>query len=210
MGEYLPLYIDLSCKRVVIFGGGAVGERKAKYFAPAGVVVVSSRFTECLEAMGAEGILKLERRDVNAQDVPRLIEDAFLVVAATGDKKLNDKISSLAEARGILVNNATGETAVVIPSVIKKGDVTVAISTGGRSPAMSKFIRLKLEASISPDVEKMVELQEKVREQIKKSVKSQKSREEILWAVLDDPAVWKALEKSPARALELAMRHARQ
>jgi len=195
---------------VVIFGGGAVGERKAKYFAPADVTVVSSRFTECLDAMGAEGILKLERRAIKKEDVPRLIEDAFLVIAATGDKKLNDEISALAEARGILANNATGETPVVVPSVIKKGDVTIAISTGGRSPAMSKYLRLKLDAALGPDVEKMVELQENVREQIKKSVKGQKRREEILWGILDDPAVWKALEKSPARALELAMRHARQ
>ena len=88
--------------------------------------------------------------------------------------------------------------------------MTIAISTGGRSPAMSKYIRLKLDAALGPDVEKMVELQENVREQIKKSVKGQKRREEILWGILDDPAVWKALEKSPVRALELAMRHARQ
>jgi precorrin-2 dehydrogenase/sirohydrochlorin ferrochelatase len=207
MGEYLPLFIDLACKKVVIFGGGAVGERKAKYFAPAEVVVVSSRFTECLEAMGAEGLLKLERHDVNVQDVPRLIEAAFLVVAATGDRKLNDEISSLAEALGILVNNATGDTPVLVPSVIRKGDVTIAISTGGRSPAMSKYIRLKLDAALGPDVERMVGLQERLREELKGRLPDQKGREKILWEILDDPDVWEALKTSVENALTVAKKH---
>jgi precorrin-2 dehydrogenase/sirohydrochlorin ferrochelatase len=208
MGEYLPLFLDFSCKKVVIFGGGAVGERKAKYFLPAEVALVSPKFTECLESMGADGIVKLERRSISKEDVPGLIEGAFLVVAATGDKTLNDEIASIAEGRGLLANNATGETAVVVPSLIRRGDVAIAISTGGRSPALSKYLRIKLEASLGEDVEKMAALQETVREQLKTSIKGQKLREEILWAILDDPEVWDALKESPERALELALRHA--
>ncbi len=208
MADYLPLFLDFSCRKVVIFGGGAVGERKAKYFLPAEVLVVSPEFTECLESMGADGLVKLERRAVGPGDVPGLIEGAFLVVAATGDKALNDSITRMAGSKGILANNAAGESPAVVPSLIKKGDVMVAISTGGRSPAMSKYLRLKLESALGEDLGRMAALQDRAREELKKTVKGQKRREEILWAILDDPAVWDAL-RDQDRALELALRHAR-
>lgn len=208
MASYLPLFLDFSCRKVVIFGGGAVGERKARYFLPAEVLVVSSSFTECLESMGADGLVRLERRAVSPGDVPGLIEGAFLVVAATGDKALNDSIMKAAGAAGVLANNAAGGSPVVVPSLIKKGDVMVAISTGGRSPALSKYLRLRLEASLGDDIERMAALQERAREVLKKRTPDQKAREEILWAILDDPAVWAALHDE-GRALELALRHAR-
>lgn len=207
MSEYLPLFVDFSCRKVVVFGGGAVGERKSKYFAPADIIVVSPRFTECLEAMGREGLIRLERRAVKKEDIEPLIEGAFLVVAATGDKALNDEIASIAGARGILVNNATGVTPVVVPSIIKKGDLIIAIVTGGRSPAVSKYVRLRLEASLGEDLEKMVELQERLREHLKMSVGSQKRREEILRAILEDPEVWDALKESQDKAFRTALEH---
>lgn len=207
MSEYLPLFVDFSCRKVVIFGGGAVGERKAKYFAPAEVVVVSPRFTPCLEAMGREGIVRLVRKAINKKDILPLIEGAFLVVAATGDVSLNDEIARMAERAGIMVNNATGGSLALVPSLLEKGDISIAISTGGRSPAMSKYIRLRLEASLGEDLEKMVELQERLREHLKTSVKGQKRREEILWAVLEDPAVWDALKESQDKAFGAALKH---
>jgi precorrin-2 dehydrogenase/sirohydrochlorin ferrochelatase len=208
VASYLPLFLDFSCRKVVIFGGGAVGERKARYFLPAEVLVVSSSFTECLESMGADGLVRLERRAVSPGDVPGLIEGAFLVVAATGDEALNDSIIKVADATGILANSATGDSPAIVPSLIKKGDVMVAISTGGRSPALSKYLRLRLEASLGDDMERMAALQERVREELKKRTPDQKAREETLWAILDDPAVWSALSDED-RALELALRHAR-
>ena len=209
MGDYLPLFLDFSCRKVVIFGGGPVGERKAKFFSAAEVLVVSPDFTECLEAMGADGIVKLERRAVERGDVARHIEGAFLVVAATGDTALNDAIARAAEAAGVLANNASGESPAIVPSVLRRGDVTVAISTGGRSPAMARYLRLRLEKSLGDDIEKMALLQEKVREHLKKTVADQKRREEILRAILDDPAVWASLAEPADRAFELALRHAR-
>lgn len=206
-GDHLPLFIDFSCRKVVIFGGGVVGERKAKYFAPAEVVVVSASFTQCLEAMGKDGLLKLERLTVTAKDIEPLIEGAFLVVAATGDKALNDEIARIAGESGILVNNATGEAPVHVPSLVRKGDVTVAISTGGRSPAMSRYLRLHIEASLGEDVEKMVWLQERLRERLKNTVADQWRREEILRAVLGDPAVWEAQKVSEEKAFEAALKH---
>lgn len=207
MGEYLPLFIDFSGKKVVIFGGGTVGERKARYFAGATVTVVSREFTPCLEAMGRDGMIRLERRSVGSDDVASLIDDAFLVVAATGDKALNDEITRIAVERGILANNATGDSPAIVPSLVKKGDIMVAISTGGRSPAMAKYLRKRLELALGDDIGHMLSLQESARDALKSIEKDQKRREQILREILEDASVWEALQESDENAMEIARRH---
>jgi len=207
MAAFIPLLIDLSGRRVVIFGGGPVGERKARYFLPAEVVVVSRDFTPGLEAMGNEGSVRLERKDIKKEGLASLIEGAFLVVSATGDSALDDNIKQIAGQSNILVNSATGSSSVIVPSIIKKGQVMIAISTGGSSPALSKYLRLKLESSIGGDLDQMAALQERARKRLKETVKDQKRREKILWEILEDPAVWEALDESPGAAYEAALRH---
>jgi siroheme synthase-like protein len=83
----------------------------------------------------------------------------------------------------------------------------IAISTGGSSPALSKYLRLKLESSIGGDLDQMAALQERARKRLKETVKDQKRREKILWEILEDPAVWEALDESPGAAYEAALRH---
>ncbi|MDI6896659.1 precorrin-2 dehydrogenase/sirohydrochlorin ferrochelatase family protein [Methanocella conradii] len=209
MGEYLPLFIDFSGKKVVIFGGGAVGERKARYFAGAEVTVVSREFTQCLEEMGRDGVVRLDCRSVGSDDVASLIEGAFLVVAATGDKALNDEITRIAVERGILANNATGDSPAIVPSLVKKGDIMVAISTGGRSPAIAKYLRKRLELALGDDIGHMLSLQEAARDALKSIEKDQKRREQILWEILEDAEVWEALQESDEKAMETARRHFR-
>jgi precorrin-2 dehydrogenase/sirohydrochlorin ferrochelatase len=207
MAAFIPLLIDLSGRRVVIFGGGPVGERKARYFLPAEVVVVSRDFTPGLEAMGNEGSVRIERKDIKKEGLASLMEGAFLVVSATGDSALDDNIKQIAGQSNILVNSATGSSSVIVPSIIKKGQVMIAISTGGSSPALSKYLRLKLESSIGGDLDQMAALQERARKRLKETVKDQKRREKILWEILEDPAVWEALDESPGAAYEAALRH---
>lgn len=206
MVAFLPLFIDFSGRRVVVFGGGAVGERKARYFLSADVVVVSRKFTGGLEAMGSDGAVRLVHRDVRNEDVRALIGDAFLVVAATSDPALNGEIGRIAGESGVMVNSATGGSPVIVPSVLERGRVMIAISTGGLSPALSKYVRLKLEQSLGEDLDKMAELQDRIKERLKKTETGQKEREKILWAVLEDDDVWEALDRSSEAALELAMK----
>jgi precorrin-2 dehydrogenase/sirohydrochlorin ferrochelatase len=202
---FLPLFIDFSGKRVLILGGGAVGERKARYFSAAEVVVISTDFTPGLEAMEKEGLVRLLRKAILTEDMKNIIKGAFLVVAATGDPALNKEIVDTAQKAGILANSATDTAEVIVPSLLKKESVMVAISTGGRSPAMSRYLRLKLEGSIGEDMEKMVQLQERLRKHLKKTVKDRKRREAILREVLDDAAVWEAL--GDEKAFETAIKH---
>jgi precorrin-2 dehydrogenase/sirohydrochlorin ferrochelatase len=202
MANYQPLFIDFKGKKVVIFGGGAVGERKAAYFAGAEVTVVSREFTPGLQAMPG---IRPVMTDVTARTVPGLIEGAFLVVAATGDSALNGEIARIAGDMGILVNSAEGGSDVILPSKIVRGDIAIAISTGGQSPAMARYLRQRLEESLGTELSDMVRLQSELREALKKNVPSQDERERLLWQVLGDQSIWEALKTSYKDAKLLAI-----
>jgi len=206
MPAYLPLYIDVSGRRVVIFGGGPVGERKARYFLQAEVVVVSRDFTPGLEALGRDNVIRLVHMEISKDSLASLVEGAFVAVAATGDPAMDEEIRHAAEKHHVLMNSAAGDSPVIVPSIVRRGPVMVAISTGGSSPALSKYLRQKLESSIGEDIEKMAVLQEKLRKRLKATVSDQKQRERIIRDILEDPAVWKALGESPDAAYEAALR----
>jgi precorrin-2 dehydrogenase / sirohydrochlorin ferrochelatase len=202
MARYQPLFIDFTGRDVVIFGGGPVGERKAAYFAGANVTVVSREFTPGLESM--EGV-RLVRQNIVAADVPGLIKDAFLVVAATGDTALNREITRIAGEAGVLANSAGGDSGVILPAKIVRDEIVIAVSTGGTSPAMARFIRQRLESSLGAELADMARLQSSLRETLKKEVPSQEERERLLWKVLEDPAIWEALKTSYNNGMHLAL-----
>ena len=202
MAGYQPLFIDFTGKKVVIFGGGAVGERKAAYFAGADVVVVSREFSPGLKVMPGVRLISCV---VTAEALPGLIEGAFLVVAATGDRSIDGEIVRAAGAAGVMVNAAEGGSDVMLPAKIARDDILVAVSTGGRSPAMARFIRQRLEESLSPELADMVRLQGELRDMLKKNVASQDERERLLWQVLDDQSIWQALKTSYKDAKHLAL-----
>lgn len=206
MPDMTPIFIDMAGRRIVIVGGGSVGERKARFFRRADVTVVSTGFTEELERRGAAGEIRLLRCRAGMDGMGGLVDGAFLVVAATDDAGLNADICRFCRDRGIPVNSASGPADVAIPSVAEAGEITLAVSTGGRSPAMARYLRRRLEAAITDDDRAMVRLQEALRARLKPLVPGQRERERILGLALEDEDVWKALETSESAALDLAMR----
>ena len=194
---YLPLLIDFSDKLVVIFGGGAVGERKVKRFCEkAPVTVVSSSLTAELKEMEAEDAFLFIRKDISKLtdgEIFDCISDAFLVIAATSDSEINRKIISMAKTAGILINDTEGADEVVIPSFIERGGLQITVSSGGESPAVTKYARMKIESAIGGDFERMIELQAEMREYLKTIEPDQKKRQEILWKIMNDEDIWKLL-----------------
>ena len=117
--------------------------------------------------------------------------------ALSPDADQNNRIGGLCRAKKILFNNADGEPGdVIIPSVSRGANYTLAISTGGSSPAVSRFIREHFESEF-PALDAMIALQSELREKLKKTEPSQPKRNAILHEVLHDDAVWLALEKDP-------------
>lgn len=209
MKKFLPLMLDLTGKEVVIFGGGKVGERKALFFSSvAEVTVISRDFTPALEGLCKDGKIKLMRvQDLTDDEIPGYIKNAFIVIPATSDSILNENIASIADRSGKPVNRVDDMGNVIIPSVIRRGDIVIGISTLGQSPALSKFIRQKLEDVITPDFSQMARLQNEIRELLKSRVKDQKERSEILWNVINDDDVWSAFGESYEKAYKVALKH---
>jgi precorrin-2 dehydrogenase/sirohydrochlorin ferrochelatase len=206
--NFLPLMIDFSGRKVMIFGGGSVGERKAGLFSPhAEIIVISTDFTQELEKLGECGRVKLMPYDIDSlsdADIQDLLADAFLVIPATSNSLLNERIIGIANRNNVLVNQVDSIGDVVVPSVIKRGNLTIGISTLGSSPAVSKYTRKRIEQVITTRYEDMIRIQEEMRICLKQDVPDQKNRKEILWKILDDEAVWDALSDSYEKAYKIA------
>lgn len=189
----IPLVHDFSGSTVLVFGGGAVGARKARRFArEARVVVVSPAFADRGFA-GAE----LVRAAPGPADLGAWFEraDPALAVAATDGAELNDAIEREARDRGVLVNRADERGgrdpgSVVVPATIREEPVVVAISTGGASPALSKHLRQRLEPELD-GAGAMADLTAELREKLRSL--PPESRRAAIRAVVSSPAVWKDL-----------------
>ena len=205
----LPLYLDLSSRLVVIFGGGAVGLRKAELFSRYGPVRVCSQdFSEGLLELAARRGDRMEtvRCDLRAGFI-HLLQGAFLAVPATSDSRLNRAIEAECRSRGILVNSVEGRSEVVVPSVIRRGRVSIAIST--EIPALSRYLRLKLEEQLGSSLSEMARLLFAIRQESKETVPLQKDRAAVLWRILEDREVWRLLDLSYEKAYIRARSHIR-
>lgn len=207
----LPLFIDLSSRLVVIFGGGAVGERKARFFSGfARVVIVSNTFTEGLRRLEMDGSVKLIHADLS-KGHNEFLEDAFIVIPATSDSRINQSIEREATQRGILVNKVDGVGDLIVPSLVRRGPIAIAIST--ETPALSKYLRQRLEEELDENFEGMARLLGQIRKELKKEVPDQEERSRIIWSILSDREVWRLLdqsyEKAYMRAREQVPQHER-
>ncbi len=196
----LPLFHDFTGERVVVFGGGPVAARKVAYFAAeAHVVAVSLTFHERFSALTCDQI----RLELTPERVPPLVADAFLVVPATDDESLNDALAARARDAGALVNRVDRAGRTLTPGLIETDEVTAAIATGGRSPAVSRYLRQRLEPELKR-VDPMVRLQSRLRSDLE----DDPDRRRRLWAVLEDERVWRALDEgADEQAERLARRH---
>ncbi len=209
MKDFLPLMLSLKGKDIVIFGGGEVGERKASLFCRhAMVTVVSREFTPLLKKLSDEGKLKLIKvKDLTENEIGRYLKNTFIAIPATNDAVLNEKIAKLANYNGKLVNRVDDMGDIIVPSVIKRGDIVIGISTLGKSPALSKYIRERIEEVVTPEFTQMSRLQNELREELKTRVADQKKRKEILWNIINDTEVWAALGESYDKAYKIASKH---
>jgi len=148
-----PIFLDLSGRRCVVVGGGGVAGRKARKLlqARARVVVISPEVRPELESVAVE----VHRRPYVEGD----LEGAYLAFAATDSREVNAAVAREAEERGIPVNVADrpSEGDFALPSVLRRGRLQVAVSTGGASPALARRIKDELEESFGPEWAGLVE-----------------------------------------------------
>ncbi len=202
----IPLFVDLRAKHVVIFGGGEVASRKAAYFAhEADVTVFSRSFSKKIAALPVNR-MKIDVEDASDGDLWDILKGVDICITALSDSGQNNRIGRICRRRKILFNNADGEPGdLIIPSIITGEQYQIAVSTGGKSPAVSRFIREHLETRFS-NLDAMIALQEQLRKRLKKTEPSQTRRSEILKDVLEDHDVWDALSRSHKEAEQLVSR----
>ena len=203
----LPLFLDLTSRLVVIFGGGKVGERKAGLFSQYGPVRVLSRdFSPCLLDLAADPQRQIELVECDlSYDFAKYLQGAFIAIPATSDSKLNRAIEEEARARKILVNKVEGVGDVVVPSILQRGSIAIAIST--EIPGLTKYLRLRLEEELTGNYQDMARLLSQIRRENKELVPLQKDRAHIIWEILKDDEVWRLLEVSYEKAYMRARSH---
>lgn len=198
----LPVFLEFNNRKVLVFGGGKVAFRKAKYFSgEAEVTVVSLDFSPEFKDLNVKKI-RSDARDV----MDEWIDWADFVIAATGDPDVDKRIVETASSRRKFFNQADDRGNFLIPSTIERETFTVAISTLGRSPAMSKFMRVKINQMLGQEWERMVKLQEELRTMIKSRIKDQSEREMFLRKVIDDTLIWELIRDDYHAAKERAVR----
>jgi len=143
--RYYPICVDMAGRACLVVGGGAVAERKASGLleSDARVTVVSPALTARLEAWAREWQIRAIRRGYEPGD----LADQSLVFVATDDGAVNATVAADARAAGVLINAADdpAHCDFILPAVLTRGALTVAVSTGGASPALSRAVRDELE-----------------------------------------------------------------
>ena len=149
--RYYPIHLDIKNRDCLIVGGGVVATRKVSTLIECGarVTVVSPDPTPELTKLASEGSVTLKKRAYRNDDLTGM----FLVIGATDDERLNRQISKDAEQAQILCNIADRPEVCnfILPSIVCRGDLVITISTSGKSPALAKHLRQKLESQLGPE-----------------------------------------------------------
>lgn len=164
---YYPVALDLRDRPCLVVGGGAVAEAKVRALVAAGarVMVVSPALTEGLASLVAVGEVRHERRPYRSSD----IEGYALAFAATDDREVTRRVADDARRHGVWLNAADDPAFCdfILPAVLRRGRLTVAVSTGGASPALASWIRRELEARFGEAYAGLVEVVAAVRAEVR-------------------------------------------
>ena len=147
MPRYYPVFIDVNQRRCIIIGGGNIGQEKVEKLleCDAEVFVISPEVNPRVKEMASNNEISWDKREYRQGD----LEGAFIAIAATDDNKVNRQIAQEATERNVLLNvvDVTHLCTFIAPSVARRGEVTIATSTGGASPALARTFREKLTSS---------------------------------------------------------------
>lgn len=167
ISPYYPLLLNIQGKKCLVVGGGEVALRKAQMLLEHGAIVeiVSPAFCPELKELVKDGAIRAIHRDYKPED----LNNALLVVAATDDARVNEKVATEARSTGIIVNvvDKPDISDFIVPSYFKHGDIIVAVSTSGKSPALARKIRSELERDLKAEYAQLAVVASEVRSELK-------------------------------------------
>jgi len=205
--QYFPVFFDLNGKRCLVVGGGDVAARKVSLLVRAGaeVQVVSPELCESLQGRLANGEIHHEARHFEPAD----LEACVLIVAATDDQAVNKQVSELAHARCIPVNvvDQPSLCSFIVPSIIDRSPVQVAVSTGGASPVLARLLRARLETLIPAAYGRLAALMNEFRGKVKQQLGDEGKRRRF-WEDVAQGPIAEMIFAGKEEAAREAMHHA--
>jgi len=182
MTKLYPMMVNIKNKKCLVVGGGNVAYRKIVDLIEYGakVTLVSKEINEYLNFT----VENADKEFIYIKDTYKkeYIKDAFIVIAATNDSDINFQIARDCEKKDILVNVVDNleSSKFIVPAKVKRGDLTITISTNGKCPFYSKILRKKLEIEFDDDYKTFVNLLGEFREDLLLNIKSSSKRKDII------------------------------
>jgi len=201
--NFYPVFLKLQGKKCVIVGAGEVAERKAERLLECGaeVSVIGREPTPGLRKLAQEGRLE----HVYADYDETLIKGAYLVISATDDRAVNEAVSNAAGREDILVNVVDDPQLCdfILPSIVQKGALQIAISTGGTSPALARKVRIDLDRDFGNEYALFLELLGELRKRVLEKGRPSSENKKIFEAVVNSEVLDLIREKkwNEARAV---------
>ena len=173
---YYPIFADLRGRACVVAGGGLIAQRKALGLLASGaqVTIISPTLTKRLHALAREGSLAHRARRIRASDLSGM----WLAIAATDDEAVNALVARTARQRRIFANvvDQPARCSFIAPAIVKRGRLTVAISTGGASPSVAKRLRQEVSGTIGAGYPRLLTLLSRLRAPAKRQLPSYRAR----------------------------------
>ena len=205
--DYYPLFADLNGRACVVIGGGIIAQRKVTTLLRYGasVTVISPEITPRLSVYAKQGRIRYCRRRFKPSD----LRGAWLVYASTNDEKINQRVFKTAEKRHIFANVVDQKPlcSFIAPAIVKRGPLTIAVSTGGASPSLAKKLKRELDATIGNQYAPALKLLERLRGIAKKRLPAYSDRKIYFDELVHGPvlAMTRAGRYSRARRQALAV-----
>jgi len=204
--KYFPVFFNLEGQPVLVVGGGEVALRKLSLLQRAGarITLVAPEIAADIRERAADGALQLAQREFIASD----LEGARLVIVATSRRDINHWIAELADARGIPVNVVDDREAsrFIVPAIVDRDPVVVAISTGGTSPVLARRLRERLEALIPTRFGEFALWLRGLRETSMERLRDPQERRRFFETLVDGAAGKRFIDGDPGGAMRIAQR----
>ncbi len=194
-----PIFLKLTGRRCLVVGAGTIAEAKiaSLLHAQAKITVVSPEALPGIMEQAAAGHFHWEQRRFTADD----LDGMFLVIAATSSPEVNHEVFTLAAERGILCNAVDDppNCDFYFPSVVERGDLQIAISTAGESPALAQRLRKEIDAMLAPEAGEWLEQLGELRREVLQRLPLGEERKQLLHTLASLPVC--RLPECPARKL---------
>jgi len=199
---FYPAFIDLENRAVLIVGGGIVAERKVETLLETGarITVVSPQITEQLQNLAHSMRITVRQRNF----IPSDVDGVSLVISATGDATTQSEVASIAASKNILVNTVDKPElcSFIVPAILRRGDITIAISTSGKSPSLAAELRSRLDRILSDDIARTARVLGAVRQEVHQHFAGSDERKRVFDSIIGSGIIEWIAGYDDAAALE--------